>query len=59
MGKMVRFFQKTSQFIFNYSTHNSAAISPEWNVALIFSALFSLLLLSVKYEVSLIVSFLL
>lgn len=52
-------FRKTLQFIFNYSTRNSAAISPEWNIALIFSALFFLLLLGVKYEVSLIVSLLL
>lgn len=43
------------QFIFNYSTRNSAAISPEWNIALIFFAVFFLLLLGVKYEVSLIV----
>lgn len=43
------------QFIFNYSTRNSAAISPEWNIVLIFSAVFFLLLLGVKYEVSLIV----
>lgn len=49
------FFRKTLQFIFNYSTRNSAAISPEWNIALIFSAVFFLLLLGVKYEVSLIV----
>lgn len=49
------FFRKTLQFIFNYSTRNSAAISPEWNIALIFSAVFLLLLLGVKYEVSLIV----
>lgn len=49
------FFRKTLQFIFNYSTRNSAAISPEWNIALIFFAVFFLLLLGVKYEVSLIV----
>lgn len=49
------FFRKTLQFIFNYSTRNSAAISPEWNIVLIFSAVFFLLLLGVKYEVSLIV----